>query len=498
MSRLNEGQAYNMEAEPIGRYDSFESVSTPKLTTTTPVPTTTTTTPVPTTNPGTGIEVWEEKPQTQVNNFTDKYGDVHYPYALPVEAPPDSTQGPTPSPEAPPPTALPGTTETQTPPQPPPNQSQDRLNVQDLYPTPPEGGTMDVPTVENPTGANVTEANLDEGNVATPTDATTQTGAIVAGAIDDIVAGTSTAEQTGLTAEQQVDAELARILGQDSPLLASARQEAMRQMNARGLTNTSMAAGATYGAMVDAALPMAQQNAEQAFQRELDNTRNRQEMSTLNVEQIAELRALEAELGQELSITNADQLAQAQRLTAELRSAMEQGNMEAYNRAAEQLADLERDAQKQQADLEGVAAEREFLERQAYEEITLEAISELNRQYMVGEQNLDVQDLIASYAQIRSANETAANMTSSYIDAIAAIYDNPEMSDAQANKAIQSITTMYQGTMEMLSGINGMDFGSSGNENTSSPIDYPDGNFDRPPKDDNDYYYFGDQDYVEE
>ena len=335
------------------------------------------------------------------------------------------------------------------------------VTVQDLYPDVPEGSEFEVPEVATPTGSEVTEADLGEGNVATPTETTTDTGSLVAGAIDEVTAATGTAEQTALTAEQQVDAELARILGEDSPLLASARQEAMRQMNARGLTNTSMAAGATYKAMVDAALPMAQQNADQAFQRELANTQNRQEMSTLNAEQIAELRKLEAELGQELSIFNGDQLAQAQRLTAELRSAMESQNMEAYNEASLQLAELQRDAEAQQADLTAAGEEREFLERQAYQEQALEVIGRLNEQFMIGEQQIDLQHVIGTYSQITSINETAATLMDSYLKSIGSIYDDPKMSTSQASEAIRAMVAMLEGSMRMLSEMNGMDFGDT-------------------------------------
>ena len=335
------------------------------------------------------------------------------------------------------------------------------VSVQDLYPEVPEGSEFDVPDVADPTGAEVTDANLGEGTVETPTDAETDTGQIVDSAVDEVAGTIGSGEQTGLTPEQQVDAELARILGEDSPLLASARAEAMRQMNARGLTNTSMAAGATYSAMVDAALPMAQQNAQQALQREMANTELRQQSNQLTAEQTAALRALEAELGQDLSIFNADQLAQAQRLTAELRSAMESNNAEAYNEAALQLAELQRDAEAQQADLEAAGEEREFLERQAYQEQVLDIVGRLNEQFMIGEQQIDLQHVIGTYQQITSINETAATLMDSYLRSIGSIYDDPKMSTSQAAEAIRQMVTMLEGSMRMLSEMNNMDFGNT-------------------------------------
>jgi hypothetical protein len=333
------------------------------------------------------------------------------------------------------------------------------VEVQDLYPDAPEGGDFDVPDVVEPIGADVIGADTGVADVGTPGTAETDTGAIVQGAVDEVVGAAGTAEQTGLTAEQQVDAELARILGEDSPLLASARQEAMRQMNARGLTNTSMAAGATYGAMVDAALPMAQQNAQQAAARELENTRLRQESGQFTAQELSRLRALEAELGQDLALFNSDQLNQAERLSAELRTAIEQGNQQAYNDAAMQLAELQRDAQAQQAEMDFGAQERQFLERQAYNEQIIDAVSRLNEQYMIGEQQIDLENIRGTYNQIISTNETAATLFDSYIRSIGSIFDNPEMSTGQANEAINAMVSMLEGSLRMIAGINDMDFG---------------------------------------
>ena len=330
--------------------------------------------------------------------------------------------------------------------------------VQDLYPTAPEGQEMEDITVGEVEGADVTEADIGVGEVGTPGVAETETGDIIEGAVGE-VGGAAEAAQAELTAEQQVDAELARILGQDSPLLAQARAEAMRMAGARGLMNSSMAAGMTYGEMVKAALPMAQQNAQQAAARVLENARMRQESGLFTAEQISRLRSLEAELGQELSIFNADQLNQAERLSAELRTAIEQGNAQAYNEAALQLAELQRDAQAQQAEIDYASAEREFLEQQAYNEQIIEQIGELNRQYMIGEQNVDIQHIVGTYDQLISTNESAARIFEQYINSIGSIFDDPKMSSGQAAEAIGAMVNMLEASMRMLSEMNGIDFG---------------------------------------
>ena len=331
-------------------------------------------------------------------------------------------------------------------------------SVEELYPTAPEGQEFEDITVADPTGASVTEADMGVTEIGV-TEAESGAGDVIEGAVGEVTGAAGEAAQSDLTAEQQVDAELARILGQDSPLLAQARAEAARMANQRGLMNSSMAAGMTYGEMVKAAMPMAQQNAQQAFQREMENAQLRQQAGQFTAEQVAQLRALEAELGQELSIFNADQLNEAERIAAELRTAVEQGNAQAYNEAALQLAELERDAQAQQAEIDYASAEREFLETQAYNEQIIDAVTTLNEQYMIGEQQIDIENVRGTYQQIFSTNETAASLFDGYMSSIGQILDNPDMSSAQAAEAIRYLVDGLEGSLRMISEINGIDLG---------------------------------------
>jgi hypothetical protein len=427
------------------------------------------------------------------------------------------------------------------------------------------------PTVGGATVADATGSNVTTGNFGVTEQNTQQANSQVGGIVDQAigeVASYADPAQVNMTQEQLVDQELARILGQDSPLMATARQEAMRRMNARGLTNASMAVGESQRAMVESAMPMAQQNADQAFQRQMENARFRQESGILTATETSRLRSLEAELGQDLSIFNAEQLNNAEMLSAELRAAIEQGNVEAFNEAARQLADLQRDAEmqranleqerlSQQADLDRAAAEQqadirarefeqqadldrsvqeqqadiaraeaeqqadlarsvqeqqaditrseteqqadidrsvqeqqadiardeatqqadldyarqeaEFLERQAYQEIAMEAVTELNKQYMVGEQQIDLQHVIGQYSQLASVNETAGSIMDGYLKAIGQIYSDPKMSSSQAGEAISNMVKVMSGSLAMIAEMNGMDFEFTYGNNSTLP-----------------------------
>ncbi len=372
-------------------------------------------------------------------------------------------------------------------------------------------GQTVAPTVATPGGAGVQISDPTVAEVGTP-------GAAIAdptGAISQ-AAGVA-AEQTDLTSEQQVDAELARILGQDSPLLARARQEAARVANRRGLQNTSIAAGMATGAMVDRALPMAQQTSAQAFQREMANTALRQQATTFTASEQNRLSALEAELGTSVSVFNADQLNQAESLSAQMRTALEQQDTDSYNRASMQLAELQRSAQEQQsqllfqsgvfnaeqlnqaealsaqmrtaleqqdvdaanraslqlaelqrsaqaqqADIGFAAEQQRSAEQQAYNQQIIDRVSQLNEQYLRGTQAMDLATIQGTYQQIISTNTTAASLYQSYFNGIAGVMDNPDMTPSQIASAVSNMQQMLEASLRMVSEMNNMDFGDIG------------------------------------
>jgi hypothetical protein len=278
--------------------------------------------------------------------------------------------------------------------------------VQELYP---DGGTIgpvvgaDAGTVPDPVGAggaNVTETDKS----ATGFDAA----------------------QTSSSNDQLVDAELKRILGEDSPLLAQARADAARYANTRGLQNTSMAAGMATDAMVRAAMPMAQQNAAQAFQREGANTEFRQ---------------------------------QAAALQAQMQTALAQQDAKAYNDAAQQLANLNRDAEAQQAELDYRASQEYANAINQRNTQTIDSITRLNQQYLQNMGAADIANIEGTYKQLIQANATAGGIWQNMLSSMAQLMDDPNMTPQQVATGMESMQLMLEASMRMLSNINNMDFG---------------------------------------
>lgn len=92
---------------------------------------------------------------------------------------------------------------------------------------------------------------------------------------------TSTVDKPTETVQGQLDS----ILANDSPLLQRARTLASQGMNARGLVNSSMAQGAGVAAMIDAATPIAQSDANTYSGRTQQNVNNLNSNSQFNAGQ---------------------------------------------------------------------------------------------------------------------------------------------------------------------------------------------------------------------
>ena len=334
-------------------------------------------------------------------------------------------------------------------------------SVQDLYPSGGQIGDVvsaDPGEVIDPVGAAVTEN--DPSVTEFDTTAAEDSADRVSGLLDAGGGGID-AEQTALTDEQRVDEELARILGEDSPLLAQARAEAARYANTRGLQNTSMAAGMATAEMVKAALPMAQQNASQAAARELSNTASRQQASMFTAEQQNRLTQLEAELGQQLNIFNAEQLNAAEEIMAQMRTALEQQDTAAYNNAATQLANLQRDAQAQQAELDYRASQAEADAINNRNAQIVDSVTRLNQQFLQNMGNADIANIQGTYQQLISTNQAAGSIFQSMMSSMAALMDNPDMTPQQVSTGLASMQQMLEASLRMLSNINDMDFGDS-------------------------------------
>jgi hypothetical protein len=87
---------------------------------------------------------------------------------------------------------------------------------------------------------------------------------ITAPVVDPVVTGAATPEKSvarDIKEEETVSGQLNKLLAEDSPYVQSARNKALEQGNSRGLLSSSLTAGAGERAAIDAAAPIAAQDA---------------------------------------------------------------------------------------------------------------------------------------------------------------------------------------------------------------------------------------------
>ena len=84
--------------------------------------------------------------------------------------------------------------------------------------------------------------------------------------------------------DTSVATRVAGLVQKDSPIMQQARAGAARSANRRGLLNSSIAVGAGEDAAIKSALPIASQDAQQASQRNIAESgqRNQREMQTVD------------------------------------------------------------------------------------------------------------------------------------------------------------------------------------------------------------------------
>lgn len=120
-----------------------------------------------------------------------------------------------------------------------------------------------------------------------------------------------TPESFNVTTDATVQGQLDKILKADSPLMQQARGYANQKSAERGLVNSSMAAGEAEGAMVDRALPVAQQDAS-TYTSAMTNTVNaKNAASAFGAQAENQASSQNAQLGTSVNLANADALNKA-------------------------------------------------------------------------------------------------------------------------------------------------------------------------------------------
>ncbi len=321
----------------------------------------------------------------------------------------------------------------------------------DLYPQAPDIVSPEAAPAVDPTMAGVQDA---------------QAGTAVAtgGAAEQAVAGQVTGGPTEMSAAEQLN----KITSQSSPNMVRAAQQGMMSAAKRGLQG-SIASQAAQGAMVDRALPLAQQDAATALSIAQENANRETQIAGLN-----------AQLGTDVSKFNAAQMNEASSLNAQMQTAVNQGNAQAYNAAQQQFADLKTRADLTNADQQFKASQQYAQERNAMTSQLQTQIADLNKQYLAGSQAIDLSHIQGQYQNLLAQNESAARIFDSYLSGMSNIMSNPDISPDRVAQYVQGQLTQVEGALQFMQDLNNLDLA----EFTLGPRGY---NYEPPVPGDADY-----------
>lgn len=244
----------------------------------------------------------------------------------------------------------------------------------------------------------------------------------------EATAKTQQTDPTSLASNQLND-----ITKQDSPLMQRARQEGMLQAAKRGLQNSSISAGAAEGAMVDRATPLAQQNSA---------TLNTQALANQTAENEAE--QLNANLGTSTSQQNAALQTDVSKFNAGSATDVSKFNSETTARANEQNA----------------AASNAMRQK------VVEENAALNRQFLSGEQTMDLASIQGQYQQLISSNAAAAQLYDSYFQSISQTMSNKDIDPTRVAQTVQQQQQMLNSGLALIQNMGAMTFGAG---NTAVP-----------------------------
>jgi len=108
-----------------------------------------------------------------------------------------------------------------------------------------------------------------------------------------------------VTPDATVAGQLKNVIAENSPLMQQAKARAADQMNERGLLNSSMAVGAGQGAVISAALPIAQQDASTYAQAATNTTNATNQASQFGAGATNTANLTNAQMGTSVSQMNA-------------------------------------------------------------------------------------------------------------------------------------------------------------------------------------------------
>lgn len=287
------------------------------------------------------------------------------------------------------------------------------------------------------------------------------------------LAGTQQAAGTNWNVEgnQTVAGQVNGIIAGESPLMQRAVTRANQDSNARGLQNSSMAVTAGQAALYDAALPIAQQdaqtyasagkyNADVANNTSQFNAAQANDVSKFNAGTATDVSRFNAGNATDVSKLNASNATDVSKQNAAQANAMTAQNMQAKNDALK--ADASMGLQAQLANQDAAVKQS----AQQYDGVlksllaNADAQSKLQLQQIDGSVRTSLADIEAKYKVQMQTSQSMASTYQSMIDGITRVMADKDLDATAKQNAINVLTQQVNNVMGMQSQITGLNLGS--------------------------------------
>ena len=205
--------------------------------------------------------------------------------------------------------------------------------------------------------------------------------------------------------------QLDAITNANSPYIQQAEQEGLLTAASRGLENSSIGAGSSEAAAVQAAAPLAEQNASAASSGVLQNS----------------------QLGTQANEFNASQQNANQQLQAQLATQQTQFNA----------------SQTQAAAATNTAAQNAMTQQ------TMQLNEEMNQQYLSGTQSQSLASIQGQYNELIATNTSASSMYTAMMNGISSTMANPSIAPSRVADTINADQSILESGLTVVDALNG-------------------------------------------
>jgi hypothetical protein len=269
-----------------------------------------------------------------------------------------------------------------------------------------------------------------------------------------------TANDWNVDSPQTVTGQVRDIVTAGGPLMKQAEARSNMRMNSRGLLNSSLAVGAGQSALYDAALPMAQADAQTNAQA-----------ANFNANAANAASQFGADATNRQSLANQDATNRASEFQAGATNQANAANQDAMNRASEfgasaanRLTEQSNTITAQANQANADAANKASLSKLDVDFKTAisnaDAASKAQLQSMADQTKTELASIEATYKQMISSNDQAGALYGKVLQNITDIVNNPDIAAADKTTAIANQKTMLKTGMDVVSAVSGLNLGS--------------------------------------